>query len=73
MFSAQLFPRKAKAARARDRLIVASFENGRRFPSLGMASEIAEKLGEHPPTWVSVAIEEMLRKEGLNFKVMLAG
>ena len=49
------------------------FENGRRFPSLGAAAEMAAKLGEHPATWVSVVIEEMLRKEDLDFKVTLAG
>jgi transcriptional regulator with XRE-family HTH domain len=49
------------------------FENGRRFPSLGTAAHMAEALGEHAPTWVSVVIEEMLREENLDFKVTLAG
>lgn len=49
------------------------FEHGRRFPSLGTAAIIAEALGEHAATWVSVVIEEMLREEDLNFKVTLAG
>lgn len=48
------------------------FENGRRFPSLGVVAAMAKKLGEHPPTWVSIVIEEMLRKENLNFTVTLA-
>ena len=49
------------------------FEHGRRFPSLGSAADMAADLGEHPATWVSVVIEEMLRKEDLGFKVTLAG
>lgn len=49
------------------------FEHGRRFPSLGMAANFAKRLDEHAPTWVSVVIEEMLRKEDLDFKVTLAG
>lgn len=49
------------------------FERGRRFPSLGAAADMAEALGEHAATWVSVAIEEMLREQDLNFKVTLAG
>lgn len=49
------------------------FEHGRRFPSLGAAASMAEALGEHSATWVSVVIEEMLREENLEFKVTLAG
>lgn len=49
------------------------FEHGRRFPSLGAAADMAETLGEHAATWVSVVIEEMLREEDLDFKVTLAG
>lgn len=49
------------------------FEHGRRFPSLRMAADVAEALGEHAPTWVSVVIEQMLRDEDLDFKVTLAG
>ncbi|PWU15742.1 MAG: XRE family transcriptional regulator [Bdellovibrio sp.] len=49
------------------------FEHGRRFPSLRMAADFAEALGEHAPTWVSVVIEEMLRREDLDFRVTLAG
>lgn len=49
------------------------FEHGRRFPSLGVAADMADALGEHAATWVSVVIEEMLREEDLNFKVTLAG
>ena len=49
------------------------FEYGRRFPSLGVAAEMAATLGEQPATWVSVVIEEMLREEDLEFKVTLAG
>jgi transcriptional regulator with XRE-family HTH domain len=49
------------------------FEHGRRFPSLRMAADTAEALGEHAPTWVAVVLEEMLRKEDLDFKVTLAG
>ncbi len=49
------------------------FEHGRRFPSLRMAADMAEALGEHAPTWVSVVIEEMLREENLDFKVTLVG
>lgn len=49
------------------------FEHGRRFPSLRMAADMAEALGEHAPTWVSVVIEEMLREDDLDFKVTLAG
>ncbi len=49
------------------------FERGRRFPSLRTAADMAEKLGEHSATWVSVVIEEMLRREDLDFKVTLAG
>ncbi len=49
------------------------FEHGRRFPSLGAAAEMADALGEHAATWVSVVIEEMLREENLDFKVTLAG
>ncbi len=49
------------------------FEHGRRFPSLGAAASMAEALGEHAATWVSVVIEEMLREENLEFKVTLAG
>ncbi len=49
------------------------FEHGRRFPSLRMAADIAAALGEHAPTWVSVVIEEMLRRDDLDFKVTLAG
>lgn len=49
------------------------FEHGRRFPSLGAAAEMANALGEHAATWVSVVIEEMLREEHLDFKVTLAG
>lgn len=48
------------------------FERGRRFPSLGAAAKMAEVLGQHAATWVSVVIEEMLREEDLNFKVTLA-
>jgi transcriptional regulator with XRE-family HTH domain len=47
------------------------FEHGRRFPSLGAAAGMAEVLGEHAATWVSVVIEEMLREENLDFKVTL--
>ncbi|MFZ4404954.1 MAG: helix-turn-helix domain-containing protein [Pseudobdellovibrionaceae bacterium] len=49
------------------------FEHGRRFPSLRMAADMTDALGEHAPTWVSVVIEEMLREEDLNFKVTLTG
>lgn len=49
------------------------FEHGRRFPSLGAAADMAEALGEHAATWVSVVIEEMLREEDLDFKVTLVG
>lgn len=49
------------------------FEHGRRSPSLRFAADVAEALGEHGPTWVSVVIEEMLRKDDLDFKVTLAG
>lgn len=49
------------------------FERGRRFPSLRLAADMAKALGEHPPTWISVVIEEMLREEDLDFKVTLAG
>lgn len=49
------------------------FEHGRRFPSLGAAAEMAETLGEHAATWVSVVIEEMLRADNLDYKVTLAG
>lgn len=49
------------------------FEHGRRFPSLGAAADMAETLGEHPGTWISVVIEEMLRREDLDYKVTLAG
>jgi transcriptional regulator with XRE-family HTH domain len=49
------------------------FEHGRRFPSLGMAADMAKALGEHAPAWISVVIEEMLREEDLDFKVTLAG
>ncbi len=49
------------------------FEHGRRFPSLGAAADMAESLGEHPATWISVVIEEMLRREDLDYKVTLAG
>jgi transcriptional regulator with XRE-family HTH domain len=49
------------------------FESGRRFPSLGAAADMAEALGEHSATWISVVIEEMLRDQKLNFKVNLAG
>ncbi len=48
------------------------FEHGRRFPSLRTAAQFAKKLQEHPMTWVSVVIEEMLRKDNLDFKVTLA-
>jgi transcriptional regulator with XRE-family HTH domain len=48
------------------------FENGRRFPSLGTAASMAETLGEHAATWISIVIEEMLREEDLQFKVTLA-
>lgn len=48
------------------------FEHGRRFPSFGMVARVANALGEHVPTWISVVIEEMLRDENLNFKVTLA-
>lgn len=33
---------------------------------------VANALGEHVPTWISVVIEEMLRDENLDFKVTLA-
>lgn len=49
------------------------FEHGRRFPSPRMAADMAETLGEHAPTWVSVVIEEMLREDDLDFKVTLVG
>ncbi len=49
------------------------FEHGRRFPSLRMTADIATRLKEHAPTWVSVVIEEMLRKDDLDFRVTLAG
>ncbi len=47
------------------------FENGRRWPSLNLVFKIANSLGEHAPTWVAVVIEEMLRKEKLNYTVSL--
>lgn len=46
-------------------------ENGRRFPSPKVAAATAEKLGEHVPTWISIVIEEMLRKDGFEYKVIL--
>lgn len=49
------------------------FEHGRRSPSLRMAADFAERLGEHAPTWISIVIEEMLRRDHLDFKVTLAG
>ncbi len=49
------------------------FEHGRRFPSLRMAVQVADSLGEHVPTWISIVIEEMLREEHLDFKVTLTG
>lgn len=49
------------------------FEHRRRFPSLGVAATMAANLGEHPATWVSVVIEEMLREQKLDFKVTLSG
>ena len=49
------------------------FEHGRRSPSLRMAADFAKRLGEHAPTWISIVIEEMLRKDHLDFKVTLAG
>lgn len=49
------------------------FEHGRRFPSLGLAADMAKILDEHIPTWISIVIEEMLRKEDLEYKVTLAG
>jgi transcriptional regulator with XRE-family HTH domain len=49
------------------------FEHGRRSPSLRMTADFAERLGEHAPTWISIVIEEMLRKDHLDFKVTLAG
>ncbi len=49
------------------------FEHGRRFPSLRMAAQVADSLGEHVPTWISIVIEEMLREEHLDFKVTLTG
>lgn len=47
------------------------FESGRRTPSLNMVSKIANSLGEHAPTWIAVVIEELLRKEKLNYTVNL--
>lgn len=49
------------------------FERGRRFPSLSMTANVADTLGEHVPTWISIVIEEMLRDEHLVFKVTLTG
>lgn len=37
-----------------------------------MAADMANALGEHAPTWISIVIEEMLREEDLDFKVTLA-
>jgi transcriptional regulator with XRE-family HTH domain len=47
------------------------FESGRRSPSLNSVSKIATALNEHAPTWIAVVIEEMLRKEKLNYTVNL--
>ena len=47
------------------------FESGHRSPSLNLVSKISNLLGEHAPTWIAVVLEEMLRKEKLNYTVNL--
>ena len=46
-------------------------EKGRKIPSPARAAKIAKKLGMHEKSWMCLAIQDLLRKEKLNYNVTL--
>jgi DNA-binding XRE family transcriptional regulator len=44
-------------------------EKGRSLPSVKRAMKIAKRLQESEKVWVTLAFQDMLRKENLNYKV----
>ena len=47
-------------------------EKGRRIPSPSRAAKIARKIKEPEKFWISIALQDFLRKENLNYKVKVA-
>ncbi len=48
---------------------ICDYEKGRKVPSPAYAEKIAKKLGEIPSYWLEVAIQDMLRKENLEYTI----
>ena len=48
---------------------VCDLEKGRKIPSPARAEEIARKLKEHPQYWIEVAVQDLFRKDKLDYKV----
>ncbi|MBF0289314.1 MAG: helix-turn-helix transcriptional regulator [SAR324 cluster bacterium] len=47
-------------------------EKGRRIPSINRASKIAKKLKEPVKFWIQLALQDMIRKEKLDFLISVA-
>ena len=47
-------------------------EKGRSIPSINRAKKIAKKLNEPTKFWVQLTLQDMVRKEKLNFVVSVA-
>lgn len=46
-------------------------EQGRRIPSIGRAAKIANLIGMPEETWVKLSLQDSLKKEKLNYIVIL--
>ena len=46
-------------------------EKGRRIPSISRAAKIARNIGMPEETWIKLALQDSLRKENLNYVVLL--
>ena len=44
-------------------------EKGRRIPSVSRAVKIARKIKMPEKTWIQLALQDIIRKENLNYKV----
>jgi transcriptional regulator with XRE-family HTH domain len=47
-------------------------EKGRKIPSVERAAKIAKKLKEPAETWIAIALEDLIRKAKLDYKVELS-
>ncbi|MBY0517582.1 MAG: helix-turn-helix transcriptional regulator [Bacteriovoracaceae bacterium] len=50
---------------------LADLESGRRIPSPKRAAKIANVLGAMPESWIELALQDMIRRDGFNFKISL--